>query len=99
MSSISGSVQQLENQATTFADSINALDARLTEQEHKTNPRAKMGTYATPKSPEKTPVPAARRDATRPEATESRSDSPARRRVREAMNEFENALPSPAANK
>jgi len=98
MSGLNGSVKQLENQATTFADSINALDARLTEQEHKTNPRGKVGTYATPKSPEKTPAPSARRDATRPEA-ENQAATESRRRVREAMTEFENVLPSPAANK
>ena len=73
---ISGSVHQLDKQATTIADSINALDARLTEQEQKTNPRAKVGSYATPKTPEK--------------------DSPARRRVREAMTEFESTLPQGA---
>jgi competence protein ComEA len=89
VATISGSVQKLENQATTFADSINALDARLTDQEHKTNPRAKVGSYATAKTPEKSPASnTTRRDA---------EESPARRRVREAMNEFEGSLPSSAA--
>jgi TolA-binding protein len=88
---ISGSVQQLENQSTTFADSINALDARLSEQEQKANPRAKVGSYATAKTPEKVPAPAnVRRDT---------EESPTRRRVREAMSEFQNALPAPAAPK
>jgi competence ComEA-like helix-hairpin-helix protein len=88
---ISGSVQNLETQATTFADSINALDARLSDQEQKTSPRAKVGSYATAKTPEKTPAPNnVRRDA---------DESPARRRVREAMTEFDHALPSTAAQK
>jgi competence ComEA-like helix-hairpin-helix protein len=86
---VSGSVQKLEGKATTFADSINALDARLSEQEHKTNPRAKIGTYATAKTPEKAAAPGpARRDS---------EESPTRRRVREAMTEFENSLPAAAA--
>jgi competence protein ComEA len=78
---ISGSVKQLENRSTTMADSINALDARLSEQEQKTNPRAKIGSYATAKTPEKTPVPTA----------QGTQESPVRRRVREAMNGFENS--------
>jgi competence ComEA-like helix-hairpin-helix protein len=93
VANISGSVHQLENQATTFADSINLLDARITEQEHKTSPRAKVGTYATSKLAEKAQSPSVRRDPSRPESAE---ESPARKRVREAMNEFENALPAPA---
>jgi competence ComEA-like helix-hairpin-helix protein len=88
---ISGSVQKLDNQATTFADSINALDARLSEQEQKASPRAKVGYYATAKTPEKAPVP----NNTRPDAEES----PTRRRVREAMTEFENSLPATTAAK
>ena len=85
VATVSGSVHQLESQATTFADSINALDARLTEQEHKTNPRAKVGSYATAKTPEKT-------QPARPS-----EESPVRRRVREAMTEFESTLPPSAA--
>jgi competence protein ComEA len=91
VATISGSVQKLETQATTFADSINALDARLTDQEHKTNPRAKVGSYATAKTPEKSPA----WNSTPREAEES----PARRRVREAMNEFESSLPSAGVGK
>jgi competence protein ComEA len=85
---ISGSVKQLENNSTTIADSINALDARLSDQEQKTNPRAKIGSYATAKTPEKAPTSTVRRDA---------DESPARRRVREAMNGFENSLPAQPA--
>jgi competence protein ComEA len=88
---MSSSVQKLDNQATTFADSINALDARLTDQEQKTTPRAKVDSYATAKTPEKMSASTnLRRDA---------EDSPARRRVREAMNEFESALPPAAPQK
>jgi len=87
---ISGSVKQLDKSTTTIADSINALDARLTEQEQKTNPRAKVGTYATAKTPEKAAPQNVRRDT---------EDSPARRRVREALTEFEGALPQNAAEK
>jgi TolA-binding protein len=83
---VSGTVHQLESQSTTIANSINALDARLTEQEQKTNPRAKVGSYATAKTPEKAPA-------------STNVESPARRRVREAMNEFEGAIPAPAAAK
>ncbi|HMI87172.1 MAG TPA: helix-hairpin-helix domain-containing protein [Polyangiaceae bacterium] len=88
---ISGSVQKLDSQATTFADSINLLDARLSEQEQKTNPRAKLGSYATAKTPEKSAAPTSvRRDT---------EESPARRRVRQAMTEFESSLPSAAGEK
>lgn len=88
---VSGSVQKLDRQATTFADSINALDARLSEQEQKTTPRAKVGSYATPKTPEKgSAAPNGRRDV---------EESPARRRVREAMTELDNALPAPSVEK
>jgi competence protein ComEA len=84
---VSGSVHQLDNRTTTLADSINALDARLTEQEQKTNPKAKIGSFATAKTPEKAPLPSARKV----------EESPSRRRLREAMNEFENALPASPA--
>jgi hypothetical protein len=88
---ISGSVKQLDKSTTTIADSINALDARLAEQEQKTNPRAKVGSYATNKAPEKGGASQnIRRDT---------EESPARRRVREAMTEFEGALPQGAAAK
>jgi competence protein ComEA len=85
---ISGSVHQLDKQTTTIADSINALDARLTEQEQKANPRAKVGSYATAKTPEKTVPQNPRRDT---------EESPARRRVREAMTEFQGTLPQGAS--
>ena len=87
---LSGSVKQLEKSSTTIADSINALDARLTEQEQKTNPRAKIGTYATAKTPEKAPAPAVRHDT---------EESPVRRRVREALNGLESARPAQPVEK
>lgn len=83
IANVTGNVQQLEKSTTTLADSINALDARLTEQEQKGNPRAKIGNFATAKTPEKV-APSSRKV----------EDSPSRRRLREAMNEFENALPT-----
>ena len=71
--------------------SINALDARLSEQEQKTAPRAKVGSYATAKTPEKTSASTnVRRDT---------EESPARRRVRDAMNEFEGSIPQSTAQK
>ncbi|HMJ54342.1 MAG TPA: helix-hairpin-helix domain-containing protein [Polyangiaceae bacterium] len=89
VATISGSVHQLETQATTFADSINALDSRISEQEQKTSPRAKVGSYATAKTPEKAPAPLnTPRDA---------DESPTRLRVREALTQFESALPPRAA--
>jgi competence ComEA-like helix-hairpin-helix protein len=91
VAAVSGSVKQLESQTTTFADSINALDARISDQEQKTSPRSKVGSYATSKSPEKSVAPT----IVRPAAEES----PARRRVREAMTGFESALPTAAATK
>jgi competence ComEA-like helix-hairpin-helix protein len=84
---VAGSVHQLDNRTTTLADSINALDARMTEQEQKANPRGKIGSFATAKTPEKAPL----------LQTRKVEDSPTRRRLREAMNEFENALPASAA--
>jgi septal ring factor EnvC (AmiA/AmiB activator) len=78
---VSGNVRQLETSTTTLAGSINALDARLTEQEQKANPRGKIGSFATSKTPEKAPP------------SRHVEESPSRRRVREAMNEFESALP------
>jgi hypothetical protein len=84
-----GAVKAIEGQTTTLADSINALDARLTDQERKLTPGAKPKPFATVKTPEKRSPP----------PTESRHESEesgARQRVRDALTQLDSVLPAPA---
>ncbi len=87
---VAGSVHALEGQTTTLADSINALDARLTEQERKATPGAKTKPFATVRTPERRVPP----------ATESRHESDengTRQRVRDALTQLDAAMPAPVA--
>jgi hypothetical protein len=85
---VAGSVRALEGQTTTLADSINALDARLTDQERKANPAAKVRPFATVKTPEKRPP--------SPESRHDNEDTGARQRVRDALTQLDSALPATA---
>lgn len=84
---VAGSVRALEGQTTTLADSINALDARITEQERKANPAAKAKPFATVKTPEKRPPTESRHET---------EESGARQRVRDALTQLDSALPATA---